>query len=253
MAARGARVCFETPNHYSDCVVAPKQGRGGDEHHGVRWAVDTQGHRVAGIRDGAGEFVSRRIARARGDGKAAGRGSGLRVHDRRAAGTEIRCETGSGDAGAKKRMSHPGIPHRRGPRQDLRANVGPFSAAGAFRAYSDSVRASDLCSQRCGCGSNGSKAQGNATRTRTRSRYCGGMVFAERARTRKTARSIQFVSEADQPQGTRRGGCPYCWMLQLPVRSPSLTGTSIFLPPRYTVTFTVSRGRLRLRTTLTSS
>jgi len=36
----------------------------------------------------AGEFVTRRIARARSYGAAAGRGSGLRVHDRRAAGTE---------------------------------------------------------------------------------------------------------------------------------------------------------------------
>ncbi len=33
-------------------------------------------------------------------------------------------------------------------------------------------------------------------------------------------------------RGTRRGGCPYRWLFQLLVRSPSLTGMSIFLPPR---------------------
>ena len=39
---------------------------------------------------------------------------------------------------------------------------------------------------------------------------------------------------------------------QLPVRSPSFTGMSIFLPPRKTVTFTVSPGRLWFRATFTS-
>src|SRR6266478_2158129 len=38
------------------------------------------------------------------------------------------------------------------------------------------------------------------------------MVFAERGRTREAARSIQFVSDDDQSQGTRRGGCPHRWM-----------------------------------------
>src|SRR6266480_4406170 len=41
--------------------------------------------------------------------------------------------------------------------------------------------------------------------------------------------------------------------IQLPVRSPSLTATSIFLPPRKSVTVTLSPGRLWLRRRLTSS
>src|SRR6267378_4442274 len=59
------------PDHYPDCVVAPKPRRRGDEHHGVRRAVDAQSDRVAGIRHGARQFVARRTARAGGDGAAA--------------------------------------------------------------------------------------------------------------------------------------------------------------------------------------
>src|SRR6266849_2558786 len=57
-------------HHSSDRVVASESRRGGDEHHGVRWAVDAQGHRVAGIWHRAREFVARRIARISSDGAA---------------------------------------------------------------------------------------------------------------------------------------------------------------------------------------
>jgi len=81
-------------------------------------------------------------------------------------GDEICCETGSGDAGAKNGMPHPGISHRRGPRQDFERTGTIFCCRRLFACTVILFRASDLCSQRCGCGSNGSKAQGNATRTR---------------------------------------------------------------------------------------
>ncbi len=39
--------------------------------------------------------------------------------------------------------------HRRGPRQDIRTNLGPFSDAHALCAHGDSVRATNLCAKRC--------------------------------------------------------------------------------------------------------
>src|SRR4029077_9300752 len=91
LAACGARVCGEeavylgvlAPDHYSDCLVVQESRRGGDEHNGVRRAMDAQSDRVAGIWYRAGKFFTRRIAGTGGDGAAAGRGTRLRVHDRR--------------------------------------------------------------------------------------------------------------------------------------------------------------------------
>src|SRR5882672_7365527 len=89
LAACRARVCGKeamylgllAPDHNPDCVVVSKPRRGGDEHHGVRRAVDTQSDRVAGIRNGARQLLARGIARVGGDGAAIGRRPRLRIHD----------------------------------------------------------------------------------------------------------------------------------------------------------------------------
>src|SRR5260370_10097835 len=88
LAACRARTCFRealhlaalASRHSSDRVVAPESRRVGDEHHGVRWTVDAQGHRGAGLLDGARQFISRRAARISGNGAAAGGRARLRVH-----------------------------------------------------------------------------------------------------------------------------------------------------------------------------
>src|SRR6266404_7764160 len=88
--------------------------------------MDAQGDRVAGIWDGAGEFVARRAARIGGDGAAIGGGSRLRVHDRWAARTAVCGEARSGDAGAEDGMPSDGVSHRRGSRQDVHEYMGSF-------------------------------------------------------------------------------------------------------------------------------
>src|SRR5712692_3399703 len=176
LAARGARARFRealhlgvlASHHSSDRVVASESRRGGDEHHGVRWAVDAQGHRVAGIWHRAREFVARRAARISGNGAAAGGGARLRVYHRWTAGTALRGEARPGDAGAEDRLPGDGVPHWRGPRQDLHEHLGPLSAADAVRAHSDFVRAIDLCTRRCGPADVGSQARRDAAGTGAR-------------------------------------------------------------------------------------
>src|SRR5258708_32144021 len=68
------------PDYHSDCVVASKSWHGGDEHHSLRWAMDAQSNRAAGVWDRAGKFLAWRTARTGRDGQAAGRGARLRVH-----------------------------------------------------------------------------------------------------------------------------------------------------------------------------
>src|SRR5216684_1917178 len=158
LAARRARACFRealhlgvlAPRHSPNSVVAPESRRGGDEHHGVRWTVDAQGHRVAGLWYGARQFIARRAARISGDGAAAGGGARLRVYYRWTARATLCGEARAGDAGAEDRLPGDGVSHRRGPRQDIHEHVGPFSPADAFCARGDFVRAANLRSLRCG-------------------------------------------------------------------------------------------------------
>src|SRR2546430_9712683 len=52
----------------------------------------------------------------------------------------------SRDARAQKRVPHPGFSHRRGPRENIRENVGPFPVSYAFRPRSEE-HTSELQSQ----------------------------------------------------------------------------------------------------------
>src|SRR5260370_36375801 len=106
-------------------------------------------------------------------------------------------------------MSHHGFSHRRGAWKNIRTNVGPFFNAEALFANGDFVRAADLRSARRQCRSDGSEPRENAARIGTRSRYCGGLVFAERRSSRAASRRIQAVSGEGRPWDIRSGGCPY--------------------------------------------
>src|SRR5712692_824770 len=158
LAARRARACFRealhlgvlAPRHSPDRVVAPESRRGGDEYYGVRWSVDAQSHRVAGIWYRAGKFFARRAARISGDGAAAERRARLRVHHRWAARAALRGEARAGDAGAQNWLPGDVVSYRRGPRQDVHQHVGSLSAAHAIRARDDFVRAPPLCPRRRG-------------------------------------------------------------------------------------------------------
>src|SRR5258708_16047129 len=86
LAARRKGVCVReamhlgilAPDYHSDCVVASKSWHGGDEHHSLRWAMDAQSNRAAGIWDRDGKFLAWRTARTGSDGQAAGRWARLR-------------------------------------------------------------------------------------------------------------------------------------------------------------------------------
>src|SRR6266849_2834000 len=186
LAACRARACFRealhlgvlASRHSSDRVVASESRRGGDEHHGVRWAVDAQGHRVAGIWHRAREFVARRAARISGDGAAAGGGARLRVYYRWTARATLCGEARAGDAGAEDRLPGDGVSHRRGPRQDVQEDLGSFFAAHAICPRGDFVCAADLCAGGCGPTDARSQARGDAAGTRARPRHYGRLVFA---------------------------------------------------------------------------
>src|SRR5579884_3629586 len=64
-------------------------------------------------------------------------------------------------------MPDHGVPHGSGPGQDVRTNVGPFSAAGALRAGGDALRAADLRAGRRGRRGDRGKTRGDAEGART--------------------------------------------------------------------------------------
>src|SRR5260370_11557098 len=180
LAARRARACFRealhlgvlAPRHSPNSVVAPESRRGGDEHHGVRWTVDAQGHRVAGIWHRAREFIARRAARISGNGAAAGRGARLRVYYRWTAGATLCGEAGAGDAGAEDRLPRDGVSHPDRSRQDHHGHVGPFSPAEALCARGDLGCAADLCAGGWGPKEARSQTRGEAAGAGPWSRHC---------------------------------------------------------------------------------
>src|SRR5271165_351294 len=180
----------------SHCVVAQESRRGGDEHHGLRRTVDAQGHRVAGIRHRARQLVARRLARPGGDGTAPERGPRLRLYHRWATRPALRRQARSGHARAQERLPHHGVSHRRGPRQNLRKDLGSFPNAGSVCARGHAFRSANLRAARRGCRRNGSQARGNAARTRARQGYSGGLVFDERSGAPETSRGIRKVTSA---------------------------------------------------------
>src|SRR6266851_9322116 len=199
LAARGARARFRealhlgvlASHHSSDRVVASESRRGGDEHHGVRWAVDAQGHRVAGIWHRAREFVARRSPRISGDGAAAGGGARLRVYYRWTARATLCGEARAGDAGAEGRLPGDGVSHRDRSRQDLHEHVGPFSPADALCARGDFVCAADLCAGGCGPTDARSQTRGDAAGTGARARHWGRLVFASGRGSREISGAVR--------------------------------------------------------------
>src|SRR5215470_12863575 len=97
-------LCVLASRDRADRVVGTAPRNRGDEYDGVRRAMDAEGHRMAGIRDRAGEFVARGAAWVGGDGEAFGGGAGLCLYDRRAKGASLRGKAVAGHAGAKVGM-----------------------------------------------------------------------------------------------------------------------------------------------------